>query len=69
MLTYTNLAIDAIQSGKKSWVTTFVKEETVAKPLNDFVDSQTKFTKQIAKTWWDATGAFTEGLVKKVFKD
>lgn len=69
MLTYANMAIEAIQNGKKTWVNTYVQEKSVAAPLNDFVDSQTAFTKQIAKTYWEATGAFAEALVNKTYKD
>jgi hypothetical protein len=56
---YADMAIDAIQNAKKSWVNTFVKDETFAKPLHAFVESQTAFTKQIAKSameMGDATG-------------
>lgn len=38
-------AIDAVQTSKKQFVETFVKHEGIAKALNDFVDSQTKYTK------------------------
>ena len=68
MLAYANMAIDAIQNGKKSWINTYVSEKSVAQPLHDFVDSQTGFTKQIAKSYWETTGAFAEALVTKVFK-
>lgn len=68
MLAYTNMAIDAIQNTKKSWVSTFVHEKSVAAPLNDFIDSQTAFTKQIAKTFWESTGAFAEAIVSKTYK-
>jgi hypothetical protein len=68
MLMYANMAIDAIQSGKKNWVNSFVHEKTVAAPLNDFVEAQTVFTKQIAKTVWEATGAFADAIVSKSFK-
>ena len=38
-------AVDTIQEGKKKFVETFVQHEGIAKALNDFVDSQTKYTK------------------------
>ena len=68
MLMYANMAIDAIQNGKKSWVDAFIKEKSVAQPLHDFVESQTKFTKQVAKTYWEASGAFADAVVTKMFK-
>ena len=42
--------IDTIQTTKKQFVTTFVTDKEVQKPLNDFVDAQTDFVKQIVKT-------------------
>lgn len=68
MLAYANMAIEAIQNGKKSWVSTYIQEKSIAQPMNDFVDSQTQFTKQIAKSYWESTGAFAESFVNKVFK-
>jgi hypothetical protein len=38
--------IDAIQSSKKSFVNTFITNEKIAKSLNDYVDSQTSYTKE-----------------------
>lgn len=67
MLIYANMAIDAIQNAKKTWVNTFIKNEEVSAPLLQFVESQTLFTKQIAKSWWDVSGAASESLVSKVF--
>ena len=67
MLFYANMAIDAIQSGKTSWLNQFVQDESVKKPVQQFVDAQTQFTKQIAKTYWNMTGAVAETLVSKVF--
>ena len=67
MLMYANMAIDAIQNAKSSWLNTFVKDETVKTPLQNFVDAQTAFTKQVAKTAWEVTGAAAEATVSKVF--
>lgn len=65
---YADMAIDAIQNTKKSWVSNFVKDETFANPLNAFVDAQTVFTKQVAKTAWDmssATGTTMFNMMQK----
>lgn len=67
MLMYADMAIDAIQSTKSTWLKTFVSDEQVRKPLQQFVDAQTAFTKQVAKTYWDVTGAAAEAAVSKVF--
>ena len=67
MLLYANMAIDAIQSSKSSWLNQFVQDKTIRAPLQQFVDAQTAFTKQIAKTYWDMTGAAAEAVVSKLF--
>jgi hypothetical protein len=67
MLYFANMAIDAIQSGKTTWLNMFVKEEQVRQPLQKFVDAQTTFTKQIAATLHDVTGAATKTVVDKLF--
>lgn len=41
--------IDAIQTGKKSFISSFVTNDKVAKSLNEFVDSQTAYTKEAVK--------------------
>ena len=67
MLLYADMAIDAIQSSKSTWLKTFISDEQVRNPLQQFVDAQTLFTKQVAKTFWDVTGAAAEATVSKVF--
>ena len=44
--TLINSAVDTIQTSKKMFVDTFVKHEELAKSLNEFVDTQTDYTKQ-----------------------
>ena len=41
--------IDAFQRVKKTWVDLYVKEESIAKPMNDFVDAQTQFAKNMTR--------------------
>lgn len=67
MLMYANMAIDAIQSGKTAWLNQFIQDTSVRQPLQQFVDAQTAFTKQIAKTWWDVTGEAANTAVEKFF--
>ena len=66
---YTNMAIDAIQSSKITWLQTFVKEEQVRAPLQKFVEAQTSFAKQITSTWYDVTGAATKAMTDKLFSN
>lgn len=61
--------IDTIQNSKKSFVNAFITEEKVRKPLTAFVDAQTVFTKQIAKSFQDlATFATDEAQKVSKFK-
>ena len=64
---YANMAIDAIQSGKTAWLTQYVQDKTVREPLQQFVNAQTAFTKQIAKTFWEVTGSATQAACAKIF--
>ena len=45
--------IDTIQTGKKSFVNTFVLNKDVAAALNDFVDAQSEYTKKAVKAGTD----------------
>jgi hypothetical protein len=42
--------IDTIQSAKKQFVSNFVTDKELQKPLFAFVDAQTDFVKQVVKT-------------------
>ena len=67
MLFYTNMAIDAIQTGKTSWLKTFVTDEQVQAPLQHFVDAQTIFVKQVAKTCVDVMTLASTAMLTKAF--
>jgi hypothetical protein len=67
MIYIADMAIDAIQSAKTTWLQTFIKEDSVRKSMQDFVDAQTKFTKQIAKSYFEVSGAAAKAVVDKVF--
>lgn len=56
--------IDTIQTAKKEAVKTFVKNEVIAKSLNEFVDAQTEYTKKAAKAGTDAVAKVTSETVK-----
>lgn len=58
--------IDAVQNGKKTFVKTFVKNETVAEALNSFIDAQSEYTKTASKATLDATTAVSSELTKMV---
>jgi uncharacterized protein YoxC len=71
MLQSVNTFIDTVQGAKSQIVKTFVKDESLAKSIQAFVDSQTAFSKQVAKTTFEvATKTAEEAVkfdVKKVF--
>lgn len=55
-------AISAVQEAKTSFINTFIKEESVKKPLQAYVDAQSTFAKEVAKqveffghSIWDAS--------------
>ena len=63
----TNMWIDAIQNAKKTWIDTWVKDESMSKPLNEFIKVQTEFTKEAVKQ----TNAFANAAgaaIAKVMK-
>ena len=56
--------IDAVQTGKKQFVKTFVQNEKVAEAMNTFIDAQASYTKQAAKVGTDTFATLTSELVK-----
>jgi hypothetical protein len=62
--TYAIQGVDAIQSAKKQFVSTFVQHEQFAKVLNGFVDAQAEYTKSAidagAKAFSDTQSILTD---------
>lgn len=55
--------IDTVQTGKKTFVNTFVTNETVKEALNNFVDAQAEYTKKAVKVSTDTfTTLASEGV-------
>lgn len=61
-----NEVIDTVQTGKKTWVKTFVSNEKVAEALNSFIDAQTDYTKKAAKVTTDTAAVLSSEMVKAV---
>ena len=57
---YANMAIDSIQDAKITFLKQTVQEESLKKPLVDFVEAQRVFTKQIAKSASDVITLTTQ---------
>ena len=60
----TDAIIDAVQNGKKTFVKTFVQNETMAESMNDFIDQQTSYTKKAMSATTDMISTVTQETVK-----
>lgn len=67
--TFTDAAIDAVQSSKKQFVNTFVTHEGIARSLNQFVDAQTSYTKSAISAGTTAAISMGMTLSSKEFFD
>ena len=56
--------IDTVQTGKKTFVKTFVQNETAAKAMNEFIDAQADYTKKAAKVGIDTFTTISSEMVK-----
>jgi hypothetical protein len=56
--------IDAVPTGKKQFVKTFVQNEKIAEAMNTFIDAQASYTKQAAKVGTDTMATLTSEMVK-----
>jgi len=58
--------IDAVQTGKKTFVNTFVTNETAKESMIKFIDAQAEYTKKAAKVGTDTATTLTSEMVKQV---
>jgi DNA transposition AAA+ family ATPase len=58
--------IDTVQNGKIQFINTFVKQDAIKEALVDFVDAQTKYTKEVVKTATEVTTTLAQESVKAV---
>ena len=58
--------IDAVQTGKKTFVNTFVSNETAKESMIKFIDAQADYTKKAAKVGMDTATTLTSEMVKQV---
>ena len=56
--------IDTVQTGKKTFVNTFVQNETVKGAMIDFIEAQADYTKKAAKVGQDTFATITSESVK-----
>jgi len=58
--------IDTVQTGKKTFVNTFVTNATVKESMIKFIDAQADYTKQAAKVGMDAFTTLSSEAIKQV---
>jgi ATP phosphoribosyltransferase len=56
--------IDTVQTGKKTFVNTFVTNETVKDSMIKFIDAQADYTKKAAKVGMDTFTTLSTEMVK-----
>jgi hypothetical protein len=57
--------IDAVQTGKKTFVTTFVQNEAEKEAMVKFIDAQADYTKKAAKVGMDTFTSLTSEAMKQ----
>ena len=60
----TDAIIETVQTGKKTFVNTFVQNETVKEAMIKFIDAQADYTKQAARVGLDTATIMTQEIVK-----
>ena len=58
--------IDTVQTGKKTFINTFVTNETAKESMIKFIDAQADYTKRAAKVGTDTFTTLTTEAVKAV---
>jgi len=58
--------IDTVQTGKKTFVNTFVTNEAVKAPLIKFIDAQADYTKKAAKVSMDTFTSLSGEAMKQM---
>jgi len=58
--------IDTVQTGKKTFINTFVTNDAVKEALINFVDVESEYTKKAAKIGTDTFATMTSETVKAV---
>jgi len=59
-----NFWIDTIQNAKKTWVDTWIKDESMSEPLYEFIKIQTEFSKEAMKQTSAFANAAGEAMAK-----
>ena len=62
----TNMWIDSIQNAKKTWIDTWVKDDSMNKPLNAFIEAQRTFTKAAVAQTNEFANSAGEAMAKAI---
>ena len=62
----TDAIIDTVQTGKKTFVNTFVTNEAVKESMIKFIDAQADYTKRASKVGLDTATTLTSEAMKQV---
>ena len=62
----TDAIIDTVQTGKKTFVNTFVTNESVKDAMIKFIDAQADYTKRASKVGLDTATTLTSEAMKQV---
>jgi|TARA_B110000503_G_C7073608_1_gene381919 hypothetical protein len=62
----TDAIIDTVQTGKKTFVNTFVTNESVKDAMIKFIDAQADYTKRASKVGMDTATTLTSEAMKQV---
>ena len=62
----TDAIIDTVQTGKKTFVNTFVTNEAVKESMIKFIDAQADYTKRASKVGMDTATTLTSEAMKQV---
>jgi hypothetical protein len=62
----TDAIIDTVQTGKKTFVNTFVTNESVKDAMIKFIDAQADYTKRASKVGLDTVTTLTSEAMKQV---
>ena len=62
----TDAIIDSVQTGKKTFVNTFVTNESIKEAMIKFIDAQADYTKKATKVGLDTVTTLSSEAVKAV---
>ena len=68
MFSYLKPAVDSVQYVKTTFLNTFVKEENIREPLQEFVDKQAQFARDMLHVGDSLFNAFTSYDFSKLYK-